>query len=75
MKATYTFSKALDNVSEIFSSFAGGGTTSFAQNPLDTGKAEYGLSGLDFPHTFTVSAYEMLPFMRAQHGIVGHAVR
>jgi len=74
MKATYTFSKALDNVSEIFSSFAGGGTTSFAQNPLNTGKGEYGLSGLDFPHTFTLSAYEMLPFMRGQHGVIGHVL-
>ncbi len=71
MKATYTYSKTLDNVSEIFSTFAGGGANSFAQNPLNTGQGEYGISGLDFPNTFTLSAYEMLPFMRAQHGVMG----
>lgn len=74
MKATYTFSKTLDNVSEIFSTFAAGGANSFAQNPLNTGQGEYGISGLDFPNTFTLSAYEMLPFMKAQHGVIGHVL-
>jgi len=74
MKATYTFSKTLDNVSEIFSTFAGGGGVSFAQDPFKTGRGsgEYGNSGLDFPHTFTLSAYEQIPFMRDQRGVVGH---
>jgi len=72
MKANYTFSKTLDNVSEIFSTFAGGGANAFAQNPLDTGKGEYGISGLNFRHTFSMSAYEALPFFRSQQGIVGH---
>jgi hypothetical protein len=76
MKATYTFSKALDNVSEIFSTFAGGGANAFAQDPFKTGRGsgEYGSSGFDFPHTFTLSAYESLPFMKAQHGVLGHIV-
>jgi len=72
MKANYTFSKTLDNVSEIFSTFAGGGANAFAQNPLNTGKGEYGISGLNFRHTFSMSAYEVLPFFRSQQGIVGH---
>ena len=71
LKTNYTFSKTLDNVSEIFSTFAGGGALSFSQNPLDNGRGEYGISGLDFRHTFTVSAYEALPFFRAQHGFMG----
>ncbi len=74
MKANYTFSKTLDNVSEIFSTFAGGGSNAFAQNPLDTKKGEYGISGLDFRHTFSMSVYEALPFFREQHGIVGHVL-
>lgn len=72
MKATYTFSRTLDNVSEIFSTFAGGGSVSFAQNPFSPDHGEYSLSGLDFPHTFTLSAYESLPFMKNQVGLVGH---
>jgi hypothetical protein len=29
---------------------------------------------LDFPHTFTLSVYEELPFFRSQHGIIGHVL-
>ncbi len=74
MKANYTFSKTLDNVSEIFSTFAGGGALALAQDPLNTRKGEYGISGLDFPHTFTLSAYEAVPFFKSQHGLVGHVL-
>ncbi len=74
MKANYSFAKTLDNVSEIFSTFAGGGSLAFAQNPLDTKKGEYGISGLDFRHTFTLAAYEALPFFKTQQGVVGHVL-
>lgn len=74
LKGNYTFSKTLDNVSEIFSTFAGGGSNAFAQNALDNGRGEYGISGLDFRHTFTMSAYEALPFFKAQHGAIGHVL-
>lgn len=74
LRAGYTFSKTLDNVSEIFSTGGAGTTTSLAQNPLNTSSAEYSLSGLDFPHTFTLSAVEELPIFKAQHGFVGHVL-
>jgi Carboxypeptidase regulatory-like domain len=72
MKTNYTFAKTTDNASEIFGTFAGGGTYAFSQNPLDFKKAEHGLSGLDFRHTWTFSFYEDLPMFHSQHGIVGH---
>jgi hypothetical protein len=72
MRASYTYSRTLDNVSEIFSSGVGGTTLAFAQNPFDTGKGEYSFSGLDFPHQFSVLATEQLPFFKSQHGLVGH---
>lgn len=72
MRTSYTFSKATDNADEIFGTFAGGGTLAFSQNPLDFKGAEHGLSGLDFPHRFVLSATEQLPFFRSQHGAVGH---
>ncbi|HVP41938.1 MAG TPA: TonB-dependent receptor [Terriglobales bacterium] len=72
MRAAYTFSKTTDNASEIFGSAAAGGTTAFSQNPLDFTQAEHSLSGLDIPHNFTLTAYEQLPFMRSQQGVVGH---
>jgi len=72
LRGGYTFSKALDNSSEIFSTFGGGSTFAISQNPLNTGSGEYGLSGLDIPHQFTVTVVEQLPFFKQQHGIVGH---
>ncbi len=74
MRAGYTFSKSTSNSDEIFGSFGGGNTYAFSQNPLNYTTTEHGLSGLDFPHTFTLSVYEELPFFRSQHGIVGHVL-
>ena len=74
LKTNYTWSKTTDNASEIFGTFGGGGTYAFAQNPLNYKGAEHGLSGLDFPNTWTVSFNEALPFFKTQRGIVGHVV-
>ena len=72
LKTSYTFSKTTDNASEIFSSFAGGGSQAFAQSQVNFTGAEHGLSGLDFRHNWTLSFYEDIPAFRAQHGIIGH---
>jgi hypothetical protein len=72
MKTNYTYSKTTDNASEIFSTFAGGGTQAFAQSQVNFTGAEHGLSGLDFRNNWTFSAYEELPFYRTQQGILGH---
>jgi hypothetical protein len=72
VRAGYTYSKTLDNVSEIFGTFGAGTTFSIAQNPLDTAKGEYSFSGLDIPHTFSLSVVEDLPIFREQHGFFGH---
>ncbi len=72
VRAGYTFSKALDNTSEVFSTLAAGNTSAFAQNPLQTGGAERAISGLSVPHQFTVMFNEQLPFFKKQQGLVGH---
>jgi hypothetical protein len=72
MRAAYTFSKTLDNASEIFGTGGAGTTTSLAQNPFDTTRGEYGLSGLDIPHQFSILATEQLPFYKGQQGLLGH---
>lgn len=74
LSASYTYSKTTDNASEIFSSQAGGGTTAFSQNPLNYKGAEHGLSGLDFPHNFTLNFAEQIPFQKDQHGLIGHTL-
>jgi len=72
MKTNYTYSKTTDNADEIFGTFAGGGTLAFSQDPLNYTNGEHGLSGLDFPHQFTMLFNEQLPFYRSQHGPIGH---
>jgi hypothetical protein len=68
---TYTFSKNIDNSSEIFSTVSGGNTISFSQSPFDVGKAERALSGIDFPHVATVYMLYEVPFHKSQQGFVG----
>lgn len=70
---TYTWSKNLDNASEVFN-FAGGNSVAVAQNPLDLTGIERGRSGFDVPHSFTANFLWNLPFMKEQKGILGRIV-
>jgi hypothetical protein len=72
LRTNYTWSKTLDNVSEIFATGTAGNTLFAAQNPFQTGNAERSFSGLNIPNVFTVSATENLPFFKEQHGWIGH---
>jgi hypothetical protein len=68
----YTFSKGLDNTSEIFSS-TGGVSTPIAQNPFDPNRGERGVSAESFPHVFTTYLVYELPGKNAQ-GFLGRAL-
>lgn len=70
----YTYSKTLDNVSEIFGTGGAGTTTSITQNPLNTSGAEYSFSGLNIPHQFSLTLVEQVPFFKEQHGLFGHVL-
>jgi hypothetical protein len=72
LRVGYTFSKNLDNVSEIFATGSAGNTLFAAQNPFQTGSAERSISGLNIPNAFTVSVTENIPFFKEQHGLMGH---
>jgi hypothetical protein len=74
VRSAYTWAKTLDNVSEIFSTFAAGNTNAFAQNPLNFKRGEYGFSGLDYPGTWTLLFSEQLPFFKDQKGWAGHVL-
>ena len=74
LKTNYSYSKTTDNASEIFSTFGGGGTQAFAQSQLNHTTAEHGLSGIDFTHSWALTAYEELPFYRTQSGLLGHVL-
>ncbi len=68
--ASYTFSKTIDNASEIFSF----GEIAIASNPFDIEKNEKGLSGNDRRHASSVNTLWDIPFYKEQKGFVGHAL-
>jgi hypothetical protein len=68
--ASYTFSKTLDNASEIFSF----GEGAFAQNPFNLTKGERARSGNDRPHAGSLNLIWDVPFMKSEKGLVGHVL-
>ena len=72
LNTNFTWSKTTDNVSEIFSSNAGGNTTAISQDPFNYISAEHGLSGQDIPKSWTLSFVEEIPLFKSQRGVVGH---
>jgi outer membrane receptor protein involved in Fe transport len=71
IRTAYTWSRTTDNASEIFGTGGAGNTLAFSQNPLDYTTGEHGLSGLDRPHTWTLSLQEEIPAFRDQRGVAG----
>jgi hypothetical protein len=69
----YTFSKALDNTSEIFSS-TGGISNPIAMNPFDPDASERGVSAQSFPHVVTTYWVYELPWKQSQQGFLGHLI-
>jgi hypothetical protein len=71
--ASYTFSKVIDNQSEVYSVGVGGGNTlAFAQDPFNvSGRPERAVSGYDFPHVVGISFIYDLPFFRTGSGFMG----
>lgn len=57
-RVAYTYSKAIDNGSEVFTSTGG---SSYAQNPYGR-NAERGVAGFDRPHRATVTMMYTTPF-------------
>ena len=70
VNASYTFSKTIDNASEIFA-FADIGSAN-PQNPFCSGSCEKSVSNLNRPHAFSASFIYDFPFFKDQRGIVGH---
>jgi outer membrane receptor protein involved in Fe transport len=72
LNANYTWSKTIDNASEIFSTFGGGSTVAQSQDPFDFNSGERGLSAFDQRHNFTTNFLYTLPFMKDQKGWEGN---
>jgi hypothetical protein len=69
----YTWSKALDNTSEIFSS-TGGISNPTPMNPFDPNVGERGISAQSFPHVVTTFWVYELPWKQSQQGFLGHVI-
>ena len=67
---TYTWSKSIDNASEIFTE--SDQASSNAQRYFCTQTCERGLSAFDKPHVFTANWVWDIPFFKEQKGILGH---
>jgi hypothetical protein len=65
----YTFSKTIDDQSEIFGFDI---ASPNAQNPFCINKCERSLSQIDRPHAFSLNFLYDIPFMKAQRGVLGH---
>ena len=60
---SWTWSRAIDNASEIFGTFGGGTTVAFAQNPLETNVSERGLSGNSYPNVTSLGFTWVEPWL------------
>lgn len=69
---SYTFSKTIDDASEIFAFGGGDILSASAQNPFCINRCERGRSGLDRPHAFAANFIFDAPWMREQRGALGH---
>ncbi|MCU0240314.1 MAG: hypothetical protein MUC29_12815 [Pyrinomonadaceae bacterium] len=69
--ANYTYSKAIDNASEIFSTFGGGQSIADPQDPFNSTSGERGLSAFHQKHNFTSNFIYELPFYKNQNGFLG----
>ncbi len=67
----YTYSRTIDNGSEVFSTFAGGNTIAFAENPLNTDQPERAVSGISMTHVVSADFVYELPWFKEQHGFLG----
>jgi hypothetical protein len=67
----YTYSRAIDNASEIDSTFGGGTTIAYAQNPLNLSYGERGVNGQSYTNTVGSKITFTSPFFKEEHGILG----
>jgi hypothetical protein len=69
--ASYTYSRAISNTSEIFSTGAGGNTSAYAQDPLNSDIGERGVDGNSYPSLLGAQLTFNEPWFSKQNGILG----
>ena len=71
--ASYTWSKTMDNVSEVFS-FLGSGSILLAQNPFDVNAGERALSNNNIPHALSMNISWEMPWLKSNKSWYGRMV-
>lgn len=71
LNMNYTWSKTIDNASEIFSTFAGGQSVANPQQPFNSTNGERGLSAFHQKHSFTTNFIYETPWFKDQKGFAG----
>ena len=71
---SYTFSRTVDNSSEIFSTDGAGATVAFSANPLDPNINERGVSGQSYPNVTSLGLTYVDPHFKHSHSIVGRVL-
>ncbi len=70
----YTWSRTIDNASEIFGTNGAGTTVAFSQNPLDPNVGERGVSGQSYPNVTSLGLTYKVPFLAHDHSLKGKAL-
>lgn len=71
---SFTWGKTIDNTSEIFSTFAGGNTVAFSENPLDPNQAERAVSGDSEKFVASSQFSYTLPNYHSGSGLLGRVL-
>ena len=71
--ASYTFSKTIDNASEIYGGL-GQAVSASPQDPFCITRCERSLSAYDRPHVLSTNFIYEVPFKKGEHGLLGHVL-
>jgi len=61
---SYTWSRSVDNVTDVFGTAGAGSTTAFSQNPLNPDSGEIGVDGNSFPNVLALSFNYQVPSVK-----------
>jgi hypothetical protein len=71
---SYTYSREIDDVTDVFGTGAAGSTNAFAQNPLNSDQGERGVDGNSYPNVFGLSFLYALPNLIKTNGVLSRIV-
>jgi hypothetical protein len=71
---SYTWSREIDNVTDVFGTGAAGSTTAFSQNPLNPNTAERGVDGNSYPSVIGTTFTYQMPKIVKTNGLASKLV-